>query len=98
MSVTVSIGRNVEGEPMSNSDWVVFKRDLRHVFARLDLAVYFQGAGIGYSDEWGTEEAYTVVAESNVAKEALLNSLLYAVRYLYGQEAVAVTIGPTRFV
>lgn len=105
-AIVVTVGRNVVGVPMDDSTWEDFQDAIEHaLYTVYNPTVYFAGTGTGYSAEWGTEEAYTVVAASPRAADfggdAFSHALLLALARVgrsYGQEAVAVTEGPTQFV
>lgn len=104
MAVTVTIGRNVgesmDARPMSTGTWEAFREEVEEAVARNVGHPYFTGTGIGRSEQWGQEDAFTVIAAEpfySDVREALLKDLAEVGR-LYGQEAVAVTIGETIFV
>jgi hypothetical protein len=100
MALTVTIGRNVKEKPMHVVEWLHFQEEVQVVVEKYVGKCFFRGEGIGHSEEWGTEEAFTVVAAEPFygdIREALLGELAKVGRY-YGQEAVAVTEGRTQFV
>jgi len=99
VAIIVTIGRNVDGEPMPYHDWLDFQDTVLHkLFTVYEPTIYFQGTGMG-DGNWGKEEAFTVIAEAPVRddlREDIHKQLAYIGR-LYNQEAVAVTEGPTEF-
>lgn len=104
MAIVVTIGRNVgdglASKPMDTDTWERFRREVQVAVERAVGPAYFAGQGRGFSEEWGTEDAFTVVAPEpgyGDIREDLLEVLARLGRY-YGQEAVAVTEGNTRFV
>jgi hypothetical protein len=101
MAVTVTIGRNVEDEPMGETLWADFIDATIHALWEVyDPTVYFSGAGRGFSPEWGEEQSWTfVLSDCDYADrwEALLRRL-HEVATTYKQEAIAVTRGETLFV
>ncbi len=104
MAVTVTVGRNVgsglDSKPMDTRTWELFRDE---VFSVVSLTVgdpFFAGVGKGWSEDWGVEDAYTVIApepQYSDIREKLHVALSKLGRY-YGQEAVAVTEGTTQFV
>ena len=104
MAVTVTVGRNVgsglDSRPMDTKTWEQFREEVDAAVERNVGTLYFRGTGIGHSEDWGTEDAYTVIAAEpwySDVREALHADLAKVGRY-YGQEAVAVTEGHTVFV
>lgn len=104
MAVVVTVGRNVTGSygtrPMDTKTWEQFQEEVKAAVERNVGNLYFAGTGVGWSEEWGTEDAFTVVAAEpwySDVREALHADLEKVGRY-YGQEAVAVTEGHTVFV
>lgn len=101
-TATVSIGRNVAGEPMEDIAWQTFIFATREAVADVGGYRYFDGVGDGSSEDWGTEESYTIVfglTGAETIHAALTDSALPAkLRELadhYGQDAVALTVGAT---
>jgi len=104
MAIVVTVGRNVgdslDARPMSTGEWERFRGEVLAAVEEHVGRPYFTGVGVGESPEWGTEDAYTVVAEApqySDIREKLHARLAEVGRY-YGQEAVAVTEGRTTFV
>lgn len=104
MATVVTVGRNIgdglDTRPMDNASWQSFREEVRIAVRHILGDPYFIGTGEGWSEEWGHEDAFTVIGPSpfgKVEEENLLKELARVGRY-YGQEAVAVTIGTTRFV
>jgi hypothetical protein len=100
MAVTVTVGRNVNGSPMDTAGWQNFNAEVLIAVRAFVGEPYFTGTGVGHSERWGDEDAFTVIAEepqySDVREK--LDAELARVGRFYGQEAVAVTEGTTRFV
>jgi hypothetical protein len=104
MAMTVSIGRNIgdglSTRPMDTDTWERFQREVQYTVEAAVGPVYFAGTGRGWSEEWGVEDAFTLVAEEpgyGDIRDRLLDDLARSGRY-FGQDAIAVTIGNTVFV
>lgn len=100
MTTTVTIGRDIKGVPMPTIDWLNFREEVRIACQHSLRAIYFKGDGIGWSEEWGHEDAYTIVGE-DFPDWGYVSDFYDELRRLgkhYGQEAVAVTQGGTRFI
>lgn len=98
-TVVVTIGRNVDGVPMSPGQWQTFMQDVNDWAATAFTDVYFRGEGWGHSEQWGTEVAFTVVgAFPDWRVWSDHRDALDRLREQYGQEAVAVIWGTTTFV
>jgi hypothetical protein len=104
MAITVTVGRNVgdslNARPMDTAAWASFREEVRIAVQHYVGEPYFVGTGEGYSETWGREDAFTVVAaEPGYSdKRGDLHAELARVRKYYGQAAVAVTEGRTEFV
>lgn len=106
MALTVTVGRNVknvfgtEMAPMHIVEWLGLKDEVLVTVEKYVGRAYFKGEGIGWSEEWGLEEAFTVIAREpqygDIRRD--LDEELAKVGRFYGQEAVAVTVGTTVFV
>lgn len=110
-TVVVSIGRNVGSEPMDRTRWTNACHalyDVARIYASLGEnkrpEVYFDGEGVGFSPEWGTEDAYTVVFGMSRKDRASrdyafsLRAALAAIARRFDQDAIALTFGDTEFV
>lgn len=100
-AMVVTIGRNVDGAPMPEQDWIDFRDAVDHALWKVYRpTIYFSGLGTGKSPEWGHEQAATFVVEAPASGKVLaeVELALERVRAVYHQEAVAVTIGRTFFV
>jgi acetylornithine deacetylase/succinyl-diaminopimelate desuccinylase-like protein len=85
---------------MDTRTWERFRAEVLAVVEKHVGQAYFEGTGVGHSEQWGDEDAYTVIAQEpwySDMREALYNDLANVAQY-YGQEAVAVTEGRTAFV
>ncbi len=96
MATTITVGRNVGEHPMDLPTWETFQEEVFGVVHRHAGYVFFRGTGVGRSD-WGVEDAFTLVAATPEDTSTLLSELARVGRF-YGQEAVAVTEGRTRFI
>jgi hypothetical protein len=79
---------------MGESAWLDFQDAVLHaVFQTYEGIIYFQGTGGGYSDEWGPEEAYTVVASDPQfgAEWKALQQRFQHIARAYHQDAIALT-------
>ena len=100
MSITVTVGRNIGNTPMDTAAWKSFQEEVNIAVRYTVGDVYFAGVGEGWSEDWGREDAYTVIAEPPLYSDIRdkLHAELARIGRFYGQEAVAVTEGTTRFV
>jgi hypothetical protein len=94
-TVTVSIGRNVGDEPMSDERWYDFRSAL---LDELDLYsggnIHFQGQGTGIYA--GTvEQSFTAVA--TVENPVGLYHTLAELAHAFDQDSIALTTGNTSF-
>jgi len=110
-TIVVTIGRNaratVAGQPngvgqlpMSSDEWRRFRTRVVERLTYDEGVIYFAGEGTGYSPEWGEEKAYTVVVGYTDWQDWQRKELLRALRILavaFGQDAIAMTEGPTTF-
>ena len=113
MSVYVTIGRNVGGEPMNDDQWEAFRLSTYQVVEQLAGDVVTSAEGIGRWDG-ETEAAYVIVADGSriadttglgrvgdgwwEARTRDLYAALGALGAQYGQESIAVTIAEPEFV
>ena len=107
MSTTITIGRNVDGVPMSDVDWAQFKLDVGVLLARHCGALVTSAEGHGVW-EGETEQCYVAATAESPADSGLDAYLDRAhgafredVRELSGmwlQEAIAVVIADTDLV
>lgn len=104
MAIVVTIGRNVgsglDSRPMDTAGWECFRLEVKGTLEEILGNAYFWGTGKGWSEDWGLEDAYTIVLPDAFGHEEQ-NKVHAAMKRLgrhYGQEAVAVTIGHTSFV
>ena len=108
-TIVVTIGQNARARlddgtlgqlPMSSDEWRRANTAVAEVVLSAGCPIYFAGRGNGHSEEWGEEEAYTVVAGWPTS-DAALAGLRYALQllaYAYGQDAIALTTGRTEFI
>lgn len=88
-------------------EWEAFKRETLQAVHSVAPVRYFTGDGHGYSEEWGYEQAMTVIVQApdtfglstlgNMAVRESLRIVLGDIARKYGQEAVALTYGVTTF-
>lgn len=102
MTMTVSIGRNVEGVPMGEHAWQDFRALLVSVLEHHECfhkTPYFAGVGHGWY-EGAMEESFTVVCEGLPVYAMWMDFIadLGKLREEFGQDSIAVTTGTTRFV
>lgn len=99
MSLTVSIGRNLpNGGQLQEDAWQGFTADIvRNLKSNCGM-IYFVGFGTGiYNGE--EEESFTVIAENpSFTAMAAIRVSLSLLANAYGQEAVSMTEGETKFV
>ena len=102
-SYTITIGRNVNNEPMSNEAWEGFKRSttyaLEDSIGRRAQFESFYGVG---SWEGTEEESYKITAlgqhTASQADLGLLRDRLAQLALDFGQDAIALTIGQSELV
>ena len=98
-TITISIGRNVGGTPMSSVEWASFQRGVTTVIKPVASEVYFYGTGSGTWDGSGEESATWVFAASAWDVEAWhFTASLRLLATMFGQEAIALTIGQTEMI
>jgi hypothetical protein len=95
----VSIGRNVNGTPMSRGEWLTFQAQVLEVF---------RDSGFGLHDtlaegvsRWGNESEGTAVFvwfHHNEPLSRLVQRALAEVAKSFGQEAIAWSVAGTNFV
>lgn len=96
MARTLTIGR---GE-LDIVDWLNFINETMKVLTtHSGVKMYFNGDGLGWSEEWGEEDAYTWVYDvADWAVESDIMDEIRGIREDYQQEAVAYTAGNTQMV
>jgi hypothetical protein len=100
---TVSIGRNIDGEPMPRERWIKFQARVEGTIQDLhDVTVFFAGRGGGIWEGRYEEAATWVFGWSESLGlpgewKRFLDDLAYWADQ-YDQDAIAVTTGSTRFV
>lgn len=110
MATTISIGKAIfdEDQPsgiMNEQSWLAFRRATREALVTWTRQrPYFEGEGLGWSETWGTEIAYTYVGADVLFTqdyEALRKDLAY-ICGTFNQDAIALTStwtdGKTEFV
>lgn len=103
-TITVSIGRKVGLVPMSSWQWDRFQnRTTALVQASLDHGfgdILFTGLGTGrWTDHYGhtqIEDSFTLVATIDGSLVDELAARLSILAEVFGQDAIAVTVGQTR--
>lgn len=100
MDINVFIGRNVGELPMSDADWTLYrKRTLAALQPHVDIAV--EGVGQNTSDGWGEEDFAFFAGRIRpvvLTHVQQLRAELAELARVFGQDAIAVTIGHTSFV
>lgn len=101
MAHTLTLGRGLnEGGQLNETQWFSFCADVMEELKSHDsVTLHFYGSGIGTSDEWGWEDAYTYVFDIAdwFTQQDLMDEIV-RIRAKYGQEAVAYTVGKTHMV
>ena len=101
ITATVSIGRGAHAaqEPLDDRQWQAFRDALAVLLTTVvDGTIHvFDAASVG---EWDgqSEDSSTFVAEIPVSALASLRHGLRFLASIYGQEAIALTLGHTEFV
>jgi hypothetical protein len=107
MTTVVSIGRNVDDEPMPAGRWNAFRHETEYAVKRYVGEVVFSGEGIGSwttTDGEGNEVRETKMAATIVATEgpdfslAPLKLHLSILAAEYEQAAIALTVGTPVFI
>ena len=93
-TVTVSIGRNVGDEPMSDERWYAFREATHEVLDARGTAIHFEGTGTGYF-EGNIEQSFTLVA--TVENVVGLYHALATLAGEFDQDSIALTTGATSF-
>ena len=103
-TITVSIGRNVGTEPMSENEWFSFREAIKCAVKFTDHQILFTGDGEGIW-EGQKEDAFTIVAMTVADTNGKMGSDTAWLRdwagrlgRKYGQDAVAITTGETDLV
>jgi len=94
-TITVSIGRNVGSEPMSERRWAMFRNTIRNTILDNLGAIFVDGA---YSrGEWDgiTETSATWVADVEEFTVPYLEREFARIAREYLQDAIALTVGKT---
>ena len=99
-ATTVSIGRNVGDDTLSDEAWSDFREAVLDQLDHAGLDIVFAGRGQGY---WTPEDGDTVEEEAFTAVALGSPRFALAPRFAalarqYGQEAIAVTTGETHLV
>lgn len=104
MATVVVIGRGLGDEyaQLETVRWADFRYELvrsaRNAMGE-DVQVYFAGSGEGWSEEWGEEDAFTLIFRDLEPDEReQLEGDLAILADFFEQEAIAVMYGPTVFV
>lgn len=102
-TLVVGIGRNSYTDrdsgtalPLGETEWEGFKGKVLDLLDSAGGTVFFAGEGTGWSERWGEEDAYTVVASVVVTDYLRRSFAVLAVAF--GQDAIALTVGTTSFV
>lgn len=100
MSTTVSIGRATgELSELAEEDWHDYVSAAGRLIHHWHPYVFFTGEGIGSSEDWGEEDAWTWVV-ADLPEYVVYQDYARDWRELrerFGQEAVAYTTGNTLF-
>jgi len=102
-TLVVGIGRNSYTDrdagtvlPLGDTEWRTFQARVVELLTSAGGTVYFAGEGSGWSEQWGEEDAYTVVAGVRVTD--YLRRAFATLAVAFGQDAIALTVGSTSFV
>lgn len=93
LSYTVTIGRNVGSEPMSDDDWIEFQTLVQQTLERvLEPSAVFVYTGMG---EWDgeAEESTAYLVLSTIPAFSLLDERLGMLAEAFGQEAIGWSCG-----
>lgn len=96
-SVSVSIGRNIGANPMSEADWQTFTSETLRYINRHSSAVHFVGFGEGIY-EVNREESFTVSASVYRDETDRLSYVLRNLCTTYHQEAFALSLAKVSIV
>ncbi len=95
-TATVTIGRNVDDQPMSDVWWTLFRKYVVSSVSDASTEIYFTGEGQGGWDGEG-EAAFTVVFALRPDAQ-LLELRLSTLAEVFHQDAIAFTVGETNLV
>jgi len=97
MSTYVTIGRNVDGRPMSPTAWATFKRTVAEALVyETDGSIVTTAEGFGHW-EGSSEMAYVVVVDRAPRDDSQLDARLRDLAARYGQEAIAYAVAEVSF-
>lgn len=95
-AVSVTIGRNVDGEPMSASDWCEFTESVQTLFSEIHYTGESVGAWLNDSGKWERESNYLVQGVASALVDVRERVRILA--DVYGQEAIALLQGESELV
>jgi hypothetical protein len=98
VTVTISIGRNVDDAPMSATAWSRFRADVRESLNLCDGTLYVDAAQSVGEWEGVREDSATFVAAVSLDCVPLIRADLHGLCLTYGQDAIALTVGTTELV
>lgn len=102
-STTITIGRNVGDEPMSDDDWTIYRQEMRYLvvdaFGYKIAAEWHDGVGEWYGIQ---EDSYKVTALTEQAPTAeqlnYLRGRLSRYAGQFHQDAIALTLGHSELI
>lgn len=98
MNIVVTIGRNIEGLPMSFTAWENYQERLGKILRPAIKTHYFAGLG-GGTWEGQAEEAYTLIGEyDKTYPKTCLRLDLRDLARDFGQDAIALTFGDVELI
>lgn len=99
ITVTISIGRNVDGVPLSDARWNAFKQDIFDAVTHWCHEIHVNGAVSVNSWNGIAEESCTFVADSrDFFTVGALHTRLELACKNFDQDAIALTVGTTDLV
>lgn len=97
-SITVTIGRNVGTEPMSDERWIRFRADVvDHLSSLVKPSFTFIYDGVGEWEGVSEDSSAILLGETGyTASVADVGSVLSALARDYGQDAIGWSAGPAK--
>lgn len=99
-TAVITVGRGIGQESaLSDARWYKFTWEVLDLVNTLDgTTLYFDGDGEGQSEEWGAEDAYTIIFDLPDRHYGDLYESLQTLAEEFHQEAIALTLGATTLV
>ena len=97
VACVIAIGRNVGEKPMSDADWVAYRRAIDSLLRAVSGTVYARTVGQSVESDWGREETALVSASIPESRRRTLTLAAGQIARHFRQDAIALTFGETVF-